>query len=72
MLHNGILVVKNQEVLRGDPLGFVGNTGFSTDPHVHFEVMPFGSTATVPSSFQAADRTCFIPQRGDILQSNNN
>ncbi len=31
-------VRRNQEVLRGDVIGWVGNTGFSVAPHLHYEV----------------------------------
>jgi hypothetical protein len=30
-------VVKNQQVAAGDLLGYTGNTGISTNPHLHFE-----------------------------------
>jgi hypothetical protein len=33
-----VLVTEGQEVRTGDTLGMVGTTGFTTGPHLHFEV----------------------------------
>ena len=36
---NGFNVKKGQKVKRGDVIGFVGSTGTSTAPHLHYEVL---------------------------------
>jgi len=39
---HGFNVKQGQKVKRGDVIGFVGNTGLSTSPHLHYEVMRNG------------------------------
>ncbi|HUJ73766.1 MAG TPA: M23 family metallopeptidase [bacterium] len=44
------LVGVGQRVSRGDPVGEVGNTGYSTGPHLHYEVR-VNDAATNPQTF---------------------
>ena len=41
---SGIAVTAGQVVRKGEIIGFVGSSGYSTGPHVHFEVLVDGQT----------------------------
>jgi len=50
--HNSrILVRKGQRVEQGEQIALMGSTGFSTGPHLHFEVHPSGRGAMNPMAF---------------------
>jgi murein DD-endopeptidase MepM/ murein hydrolase activator NlpD len=51
-----IRVRPGQKVKRGDLLGFVGNTGTSTGPHLHYEVRK-NSNPVNPVNFYFNDLT---------------
>jgi len=54
--HNSrILVQKGQKVERGEQISEMGSTGFSTGPHLHFEVHPAGQGAVNPMAFLPDD-----------------
>jgi len=48
--HKGALVEVGQNVDQGELIGYSGNVGFSTQPHLHFVVRD-GSSKSIPISF---------------------
>ncbi|WP_460200874.1 peptidoglycan DD-metalloendopeptidase family protein [Scytonema sp. NUACC21] len=53
--HNSrILVQPGQQVQQGQQISAMGSTGFSTGPHLHFEVHPTGKGAVNPIAFLQA------------------
>jgi murein DD-endopeptidase MepM/ murein hydrolase activator NlpD len=50
--HNSrLLVRRGQTVQQGEPIAQMGSSGFSTGPHLHFEVHPSGRGAVNPMAF---------------------
>ncbi|NMO00501.1 M23 family metallopeptidase [Gordonia sp. TBRC 11910] len=49
----GLLVQKGQHVTAGDVIALVGSEGFSTGPHLHFEVWKNGTTKIDPMPWLA-------------------
>ncbi|MBF2028069.1 MAG: peptidoglycan DD-metalloendopeptidase family protein [Oscillatoriales cyanobacterium C42_A2020_001] len=49
--NNRILVQVGQEVAQGQQISEMGSTGYSTGPHLHFEVHPSGRGATNPMAY---------------------
>jgi murein DD-endopeptidase MepM/ murein hydrolase activator NlpD len=58
-----ILVKKGQEINRGEILGLVGNTGLSSAPHLHYEVLKNG-TKVNPVNFYFNDLS---PEEYDLM-----
>ncbi len=59
---DSVCVVVKQRIQTGEQLGWSGNTGFSTQPHLHFQVE--SGTVTIPISFVDVDDPAGIPRAG--------
>ncbi|NET56403.1 MAG: peptidoglycan DD-metalloendopeptidase family protein [Symploca sp. SIO2E6] len=49
--NNRILVQRGQQVAQGQQISEMGSTGYSTGPHLHFEVRPSGRGAVNPMAY---------------------
>lgn len=66
---NGFNVRQGQVVKRGDVIGFIGNSGGSTAPHLHYEVHRNGS-AVNPQHYYFKDLTSQEYERMIAISSN--
>ena len=58
---NGILVSTGQRVGLGEPIGYSGNTGFSSGPHLHFALQINTGLRLVSIPFQMVGPQGFLP-----------
>ncbi|HVI43375.1 MAG TPA: M23 family metallopeptidase [Chitinophaga sp.] len=66
---NGVFVKEGQYVKTGDPLGLVGNSGFSTEPHLHIQT--HAKTPGVPW-YQAKPLYMLFKGKGYLLNEEMN
>lgn len=55
--NNRILVKAGQQVNQGEQVAEMGSTGFSTGPHLHFEIHPSGKGAVNPIAYLPNNRS---------------
>ncbi|GEM_PF-5465966 len=61
--NNRILVRRGEQVEQGQQIAEMGNTGYSTGPHLHFEIHPAGQEAVNPMAYLKGDPADIATQR---------
>ena len=70
----GVVVEAGQKVRKGDLLGYSGNSGFSSGPHLHFMVSRVtreGKSQSIPVKLKTKEGIVSRPQEGKVYTSVN-
>ncbi|MDJ0597266.1 MAG: M23 family metallopeptidase [Crocosphaera sp.] len=63
-----LLVTSGQTVERGQQIAEMGSTGFSTGPHLHFEIRPGGRKAVNPMAFLPGQKPALTPEQAELIR----
>ncbi len=63
-----LLVTSGQSVERGQQIAEMGSTGFSTGPHLHFEIRPGGRKAVNPMAFLPGQKPTLTPEQAELIR----
>ena len=72
LMKDGSLIEVGDSVSQGQKIGYSGNTGHTTMPHLHFAVYratDWGNTQSIPVRFQGSDGIIDRPRRGGRYQA---
>ncbi len=63
-----LLVTSGQTVERGQQIAEMGSTGYSTGPHLHFEIHRQGSKAVNPIAFLPGQKPSLTPAQAEFIK----
>ncbi|MDJ0844163.1 M23 family metallopeptidase [Crocosphaera sp.] len=63
-----LLVTSGQTVEQGQQIAEMGSTGFSTGPHLHFEIRPGGRKAVNPMAFLPGQKPTLTPEQAELIR----
>lgn len=70
LMQGGAAVAVGQKVAKGDLIGYSGNTGYSSGPHLHFSISKVDPVTmrrpmNLPVKIQTAEGIVTLPRKGD-------